>query len=626
MKITALLPSRRILALALLVGIAPGLSGCLWLNTLFNGRKAWEMGERERDRRLRKNPADSVRVTPTETALYQRSIAKGSKVIELWPKDSSWHPEALILIGRSQQRLGECDKAVRSFAEIVDRYPENKRSQSAIQGCVECLVEIGRYAEAEQWMRRLDSLKAEGGPAGVAWLRARLYLGRLDTLGARRELGRLLAMKKVHPSRRSEASWLKAELEWTQKEWTEARTSYTSPDMLPQPYVRRYRARLRAALCLDPMGRTEDAVQELRALAQDASMDRDAAESWTELGRLLLRNGRWNEALEALARLEALREPPNIVAEGLVLAGEDARLRRIDYREALRLYGTGSRVGGNTFWGQRAAELAKALGDLASLRERKVEDSTRADWNFDLAELFLLRLDNLDSAAAAYVRVVNDPAAPPQRRARATYAIAWIGQARRPAGTGDDASLWLDVAKAWPGTEFAKKAQEFAGVPVTTFTREDSAEMVYRQAEKRWLAGDPVGAIALHEGIRPAFPGTTAGDRAWFAIAWLHDNERADSAEAARAYQRVVDSLPGTRWAQVAQGVLKGEIRPALLQQDGFRRPGDVDFDEGAERIDPRLMPKGPRPPKQPALESPDEPEAIPPPLEDQYLDPDAFQ
>lgn len=181
MKISALVPSRRILALALLAGLAPGLSGCLWLNTLFNGRKAWDMGERERDRRLRKNPSDSVRVTPTETALYQRSIAKGSKVIELWPKDSSWHPEALILIGRSQQRLGECDKAVRSFTEIVDRYPENKRSQSAIQGCVECLVEIGRYAEAEQWMRRLDSLKAEGGPAGVAWLRARLYLGRLDT-------------------------------------------------------------------------------------------------------------------------------------------------------------------------------------------------------------------------------------------------------------------------------------------------------------------------------------------------------------------------------------------------------------------------------------------------------------
>jgi len=625
-KIQALLPSRRIVALALLAGLAPSLSGCLWLNTLFNGRKAWEMGERARDRRLRKNPADSVRVTATETALYQRAIAKGSKVLELWPKDSSWHPEALILIGRSQQRLGECDQAVRTFSEIADRYPENERSQGAIQGCVECLVEIGRYAEAEQWMRRLDSLKTEGGPAGIAWLRARLYLGRLDTLAARRELGRLLSMKKVHPSRRSEASWLKAELEWSQQDWPEARATYTSPDMLPQPYVRRYRARLRSALCLDPMGRTDEAVAELRSLGEDAAMDRDAAETWTELGRLFLRHGRWNEGLEALARLEALREPPNIVAEGLVLAGEDARLRRIDYREALRLYETGSRIGGSTFWGQRAAELARALGDLAKLRERKVEDSSRADWNFDLAELFLLRLDNLDSAAAAYVRVVSDPSAPAARRARATYAIAWIGQARRPAGSGDDASLWLDVVRTWPGTEFAKKAQEFAGVPVTTITREDSAELVYRQAEKRWLAGDPLGAIALHEGIRPAFPGTMAGDRSWFAIAWLHDNERADSAEAAKAYQRVVDSLPGTPWAQHAQGVLKGEIRPAFQNQDGFRRPGDDDFDEGQERIDPRLMPKGPRPPKPPALESPDEPEAIPPSQDDQFLDPDAFQ
>ena len=45
-------------------------------------------------------------------------------MLELWPKDSAWHPEALILIGRSQQRLGQCDRAIRSYGEIAERYPE----------------------------------------------------------------------------------------------------------------------------------------------------------------------------------------------------------------------------------------------------------------------------------------------------------------------------------------------------------------------------------------------------------------------------------------------------------------------------------------------------------------------
>lgn len=620
------LPAGRILSLALLLGLSPMLSGCLWLNTLFNGRKAWDMAERARDRRLRKDPTDTVRASGDEKTLYLRAIAKGSKVMEVWPDDSSWHPEALILIGRSQQRLGDCDRATRSFMEIADRYPEHKRAQPAIQGCVECLVELGRFAEAETWMRRLDSLKAEGGPAGVAWLRAKLYLGRLDTASARGELARLLSMKKVHPVRRAEASWLKGELEWQQKDWAAARATYTSPDMGLQARPRRYRARLRGALCLDALERTPEAIAELDALAQDATMDRDAAESWTELGRIQLRRGFWNDALASLAHLESLREPPGIVAEGLVLGGEDARLRRIDYREALRLYEMAARVGGETFWGKRAQELALALGDLAKLRQEKVADSARAKWNFDLAEIFLLRLNNLDSAAAAYGRVSADTSAPVAQRARATYALAWIGQARRPEGAGEDPKLWLEVAGRWPGTVFARKAQELAGVPVTTVTREDSAEAAFRAAEKVWLSGDPVTAISLHEAIRPAFPGTIAGDRSWFAIAWLHDNERADSATAAMAYKRVVDSLPNTPWATWAQGVLKGEARDFGTSGPGFRHNGEEDFDEGIERIDPRLGPKTPRGPKGPALESPDEPEAIPPSQDDQFLDPDSFQ
>lgn len=616
----------RILSIAILLALAPSMTGCLWLNTLFNGRKAWEMGERARDKRLRKNPTDTLRVSETETPLYQRSIAKGSKVLEMWPKDSAWHPEALILIGRSQQRLGQCDRAIRSYVEIAERYSENKRSQEAIQGCVECLLELQRYSEAEVWMRRLDSLKVAGGPAGIAWLRANLHLGRLDTASARMELGRLLALKKVHPSRRAAASWLKGELEWAQKDWEAARGTYMSEDMKLQPYVRRYRARLRASLCLARLERIEEAVTELRALAKDPSMDRDAAESWTELGRLLLEQGRWAEGMEALAKLENLREPPSIVAEGIVLAGDDARLRRIDYPEALRLYELAARVGPNTFWGIRAQELARALSELAKLREQQVADSARAKWNFDLAEIFLLQLSNYDSATAAYSRIVSDTSASPQFRSRAAYALAWIGQARRADGTKEDPQIWLSVVEAWPGTVFAKKAQELAGVPVTTVVREDSAEAAYREAERIWLAGDPLGAIAAYDKIRPQFPGTVAGDRSWFAIAWLHDNERADSATAATSYKRVVDSLPGTPWAVKAEGVLKGELVHVMPDMSGRYRGDEEDFVEGDERIDPRLAPKTPRAPKGPKLESPDEPEAIPPSLEDQFLDPDAFQ
>lgn len=613
---------KRILLLAVVA--TPMLSGCLWLNTLFNGRKAWETAERNRERRFRKNPMDTVDVNPDEKAQYQRAIAKGSKVLELWPKDSSWHPEALILIGRSQQRLTDYEKAVRTYGEIVENHPGHKREMPAIQGTIECLLALGRYAEASEWMRRMDSLKVEGGPAGLAWMRAQLALGRLDTATARRELGRILAIKDAPRSRKADAAWLSGNLAWGQRDWDAARTAFTSPEIQHLPYVRRFQARLKATLALDRKGQTKEAVAELRALTSDTRYSRSIADLLVELGRIGIANGWYTEASQDLSRLEKLLDPPDKVAEGLVMLGDDARLRRIDVREALRVYQIGAKAGGNTFWGNRARELATALSDLAKIRERKVADSGWTPWNFDLAELYLLRLGGRDSARAAYGRVLSDTAAKPAQKARAGYALAWIADDELGETGAFDPAPWLKVATEWPGTEFAKVAQRNAGVEVTTITREDSAELDYRGAEKKWMDdSNPTAAVESFQAIVAKRSETTAGKRARYAIGWIHDNLRHDSAQAAQAYKLVVDSLPGTAWARKAEAVMTGRARDFL---EGVVRntTSEEDFEEGVERLDESKR-LGPRPTTQPGLAPPDEPEAIPPSLEDEYFQPDDF-
>ncbi|HNY29377.1 MAG TPA: hypothetical protein PKO15_00685 [Fibrobacteria bacterium] len=607
---------RPFLALAML----PALSGCLWLNTLFNERKAWEMAESSRERRLRKNPLDTVAVSPEERALYERTIVKGSKILELWPKDSSWHPEALILIGHAQQRLSQHDAACRTYLEIYERHPASKRWMGAIQGEVECLLALGRHTEAADWMKRLDSARIEGGAASLAWLRAQLALGRFDTLAARAELSRLLAIRDAPVARKAQAAWLGGNLAWAQSDWTPAREFFLREEILHLPYVQRSTARIRAALALDRQGKPKEAIAALRnLLAHD--FQRSESEILVEIGRIELANGWYSEAIVDLMALERMLVPPDKVAEGMVLLGDDARIRRIDDREALRVYLIGSRTGGSTFWGLRAKALADALSSLARLREQNLTDSTRFSWNFSLAELYLLQLDNKDSARAAYNRVLTDTAAPRTEKARASYALAWIADQDSSTARQGLSSPWLGVVSSYPGTEFAKTAQRLAGVPVTTVTREDSAEAVYKTAEDLWMdAKDPKAALAAYERIL-SWRGTQAWKKSLYAQAWIQHNLILDTAAARKAYQTVVDTLPGTVWAKAAQAALDG---PKDFTIGITTRRDPLDFEEGDEREDTTKTRLGPRKPPPTQLDNPNEPEPIPPRPED-LLSPDDF-
>ena len=56
-----------------------------------------------------------MKLLQTESDLYKRAIAKGSKILETFPQDTLWHDRALMLIGRSEQRLYEYDLASRKY-------------------------------------------------------------------------------------------------------------------------------------------------------------------------------------------------------------------------------------------------------------------------------------------------------------------------------------------------------------------------------------------------------------------------------------------------------------------------------------------------------------------------------
>ena len=78
--------------LPLLLGAS--LTGCVYFNTFYNAQKAYDDAMRLRDKRLEKNPEDTLLVSPEEKTKLERCIAKSSKVLELYPEKMKSAPSS----------------------------------------------------------------------------------------------------------------------------------------------------------------------------------------------------------------------------------------------------------------------------------------------------------------------------------------------------------------------------------------------------------------------------------------------------------------------------------------------------------------------------------------------------
>ena len=120
-------PARRLSLRAfppLLPALALLLSGCVYFNTYYNAQKAYDQAIRLREKRLEKTPDDSVLVTNEEKLKLERSIAKSSKVLELYPDKKKYQPKALFLIGEAYLAMGEYARAILKYDELKRFYPQ----------------------------------------------------------------------------------------------------------------------------------------------------------------------------------------------------------------------------------------------------------------------------------------------------------------------------------------------------------------------------------------------------------------------------------------------------------------------------------------------------------------------
>jgi outer membrane protein assembly factor BamD (BamD/ComL family) len=230
--------------------------------------------------------------------------------------------------------------------------------------------------------------------------------------------------------------------------------------------------------------------------------------------------------------------------------GDYEQQKTLNYEQAVVYYDSSYSSLNYCDWAQKSRALSEALKRLIAMRN--MNDSLSKDsvpnldnffgTEFQIAELFLFKLDQVDSAVNRLTGIIensNDSA----RVMLATYARAFIYDEYK--GDEDTAEeLYKEIIEKYPGTEYAKQAQANLGMRVTIKTRDDEAKERYLQAESLWTVASEVPldqmeqvdsayatAFAAFDSLYRDYPDTESGVQALYMkfVYFQMDPERGDS-------------------------------------------------------------------------------------------------
>jgi TonB family protein len=549
----------RLLRLSLCVFAIFALESCVYYNTFYNAKKKYKQAEDGRS----KSEADPENrgLKNTYRNYYLIAIRKASTILQLHP-DSDWVDDSLLLMGRAYYWREEHSDAVQKFNELVENFPESPHLPEARYWLGLSLWGREDLAEARSTLSRVGQ-----GSGTYAW-HARLALAELEfaqnNIDAAIDLfqGLLEGEKDERPIARvwrglGNAHFdrlnLDASLEAYQNvllsdpddvtnfqtrqqighvhemkgDFEAALETYDNISRIKRFKDYEPRVRLMKANVLTLRSQIDDAIVAYEAIIKQYPRTEHSAEAYYQLGVIDYRTRRDSES--AMENLKA------------------ARLER-----------------GGTTAAERAGAMENTLFLLGKVRKQSEREGKRGLVSlFDLAELYLFNLGEVDSAVATYERALtraeeDDPHLAP----KALYAIALI-QADSLKDEESAHATFTRLVDDYPVTPYAIEARNRIGA-----NRSDDllAEARYLEAEALREEGEPVeDVITILEQVTEEYPNSLFAPQALYALGWTYENELQDVKKAASRYETLVEQYPTTEFAIHADEKLKkGDIRKAL--------------------------------------------------------------
>jgi TolA-binding protein len=545
--------------LALLCLTLVTLSGCVYWNTFYNARKAFNEAEKTRK-------AARFRSGRIKGDLYQMAIDKSMKVIDNYP-NSKYYDDALFVLGVSFYYTKRYVAAERRLRELLANYGDSKYAQEAQLYLAKAKLELREEDEA---MEIFQTVFNENAPKRFK-VEAALALGdyHLNNYDYERaqEYFRPVRDSLGDKYERKAAQRLIADAYYEDFKFRDALGAYLQLLGLKPDKNEKYHSLYQAALCSFMMMQIDDGLNYLTDLAENETY-------WDSLGVLKLRMAEGYEYREEIAEAEAIYEKILAEEEKKDIAGEAAYrlglIYQFDYDDLVKAkeyYDKTVKLNRNSEVGKDALQRSSDIGKIETYSRTIKLDSTvtqdmldeAAATQYQLAELYWFSLNKPDSAMVE-MRYVIDSFPKSSFAPKAIVALAQMYEDLL-SDTTTARQLLKIVPRNYPNSDYVPEVLEALGL-LGTEADTGYAELYLRKAEHFVVDEKNYdSARYYYQYIIDNFEHSKYYEQSAFSLIFIEE-EFAPPGDSSIifAYSDFIDSFPNSTWAGEAENRLVAEV------------------------------------------------------------------
>lgn len=562
------------LRLLVLFSILTILSGCVYYNTFYNARKAFNEAEDKRKEAQYKGGRIA-------TGQYNTAIEKSLKVIENYP-NSKWYDDALYVLGVSYFHTSKFGKADRRFRELLANYSDSKYARESELYLAKTKLELKEEEEAMNMFEEIFNSKASKSFKTDAAMGLGIYHYGNSDYKASIPYFQAVRDSLGNKNEKKIAQTYIADGYFEMFRFQNALSAYMQLLGMEPSTDERYHALFQASSCAFSLLRIEDGMDYVNQLMEDELY----FDSTNTLKMQLAYGYEIEDDLESAIDLyEQITEDDGHSNKqnaglahyrlGLIYQFDYDNLveAKTHYDEANKL------IGRTTDEGKDALERSSDIGKLETFARTLVVDSTTtqemideaAFTQYQLAELYWFSLNKPDTAILEMQYLIDSfPSAYDVPKAM----IALSEMYRDYKGDTNAADSILNtMLEEYPHSDFVPQALEALDL-IGTEADTGYAKYYLDKAED-FLVDDSLidSAKYYYQYIVDNYPESNYYLQSRFALIWIDEeyNPPGDSTIIV-AYNAFIDSFPTTQWAQEA----KGRMDRSQLVRSGRRIEEDV--------------------------------------------------